>query len=422
MSATAELRASPLGQVPSDWRVVRVDEAGQVLGGRQRSPSAAGEPTKYLRVANVFDGYIDTSDVLEMPFTAAERDRFALRDGDILLNEGQSLELVGRSAIFRGQVPGCVYQNTLIRFRANKGVVPEFVQAVFHRYVQSGVFAGIALQTTSIAHLGVSRLASLALPLPDEGEQRAIAEAITDIDAQLAALDQLISKQRDVKLAAMQQLLTGRTRLPGHSGQWRSSSIGAFADVIRGVTYRGDSDLYPYGHPSSVVLLRANNVRDASINLDEVQFVDEACVADVQLLRLNDILICMANGSRQLVGKAARLNESPVERLTFGAFMGCLRVRPAEADVRFVAQLLQTLRYRNYVANLLAGSSINNLRPGDVAAMEFDMPPLTEQRAIAGALADMDTEFAALEARREKTRQLKQGMMQALLTGRIRLM
>lgn len=234
MSATAELQASPLGPVPSDWRVVRVDEAGQVLGGRQRSPRAVGEPTKYLRVANVFDGYIDTSDVLEMPFTAAERDRFALRDGDILLNEGQSLELVGRSAMFRGQVPGCVYQNTLIRFRANKGVVPEFVQAVFHRYVQSGVFAGIALQTTSIAHLGVSRLASLALPLPDEEEQRAIAETITDIDAQLAALDQLITKQRDVKQAAMQQLLTSRTRLPGFADAWRDVTIGDVADVKTG--------------------------------------------------------------------------------------------------------------------------------------------------------------------------------------------
>jgi len=91
------------------------------------------------------------------------------------------------------------------------------------------------------------------------------------------------------------------------------------------------------------------------------------------------------------------------------------------ADARFVTQLLQTLRYRNYVANLLAGSSINNLRPGDVAGMEFDMPPLAEQRAIADALADMDAELAALESRHDKTRQLKQGMMQALLTGRIRL-
>jgi type I restriction enzyme S subunit len=101
--------------------------------------------------------------------------------------------------------------------------------------------------------------------------------------------------------------------------------------------------------------------------------------------------------------------------------MGCLRIRRGGADARFVAQVLQRRRYRNYVANLLAGSSINNLRPGDVARMEFDMPPLAEQRAIADALADMDTELAALEARRDKTRALKQGMLQELLTGRTRL-
>jgi len=255
----------------------------------------------------------------------------------------------------------------------------------------------------------------------DLGEQEALARALSDVDALLTKLDQLIAKKRDLKQAAMQQLLTGRTRLPGHSEQWSAKLIGSFADVIRGVTYRSDRDLFPYAHLRAVVLLRANNVRDGSINLDEVQFVDESCVVDVQLLRSDDILICMANGSRQLVGKAARLVAQPVERLTFGAFMGCLRIRRGEADARFVAQLLQTLRYRNYVANLLAGSSINNLRPSDVARMEFAMPPLAEQRAIAEVLADMDAELAALEERREKTRQLKQGMMQALLTGRIRL-
>ncbi len=277
------------------------------------------------------------------------------------------------------------------------------------------------VSATALPALNGADLAAMPVSLPPIDCQREVAKVLRGPDALLAKLDQLIAKKRDLKQAAMRQLLTGRTRLPGYADPWRKMSIGSFADVIRGVTYKSESDLYPNEHGSAAVLLRANNVREGAINLDEVQFVDQSCVSDHQLLRLNDILICMANGSRQLVGKAARLVQAPSDRLTFGAFMGCLRIRRGDADPRFVAQLLQTLRYRNYVANLLAGSSINNLRPSDVAAMEFDMPPLLEQRAIADLLADMDTELAALEARRDKTRLLKQGMMQALLTGRIRL-
>jgi type I restriction enzyme S subunit len=106
---------------------------------------------------------------------------------------------------------------------------------------------------------------------------------------------------------------------------------------------------------------------------------------------------------------------------TFGAFMGCFRSNSTTTNARFVFYLFQTERYRNYINNLLAGSSINNLTPSSIESLEFAMPPNTEQTAIATVLSDMDAELAALEARRDKTRALKQGMMQELLTGRIRL-
>ena len=201
------------GIIPKDWNVVTVGKAGQVIGGRQRSPHHQGTLSKYLRVANVFDGDIDTSDVLEMPFSPVERERFLLQDGDILLNEGQSIELVGRSAIYRGDPPNCCFQNTLIRFRASAGTHTEFAHLIFQTYLRTGVFASVALQTTLIAHLGSGRFAALTMPLPSLVEQRAIAGALSDVDALIGALDQLIAKKRDLKQATMQQLLTGRTRL-----------------------------------------------------------------------------------------------------------------------------------------------------------------------------------------------------------------
>lgn len=101
--------------------------------------------------------------------------------------------------------------------------------------------------------------------------------------------------------------------------------------------------------------------------------------------------------------------------------MGCFRTNTAASCSSFVFYLFQTGRYRNYINNLLAGSSINNLSPGSIESLEFQIPPLPEQTAIAIVLSDMDVELTTLEARRDKTRALKQGMMQALLTGRIRI-
>ena len=155
--------------------------------------------------------------------------------------------------------------------------------------------------------------------------------------------------------------------------------------------------------------------------LADVQYVNAAKVSSDQLLRDGDILICMANGSKALVGKAGLLKGTDGYEYTFGAFMGCFRCDSDKVDSTFVFLLFQTELYRHYINNLLAGSSINNLAPSSIESLEFRFPLRLEQAAIATVLSDMDAEIAALEARHKKTRAIKQGMMQELLTGRIRL-
>ena len=264
-------------------------------------------------------------------------------------------------------------------------------------------------------------LAKFCLPLPPLPEQRAIAEALSDVDGLLGGLDRLIAKKRDLKQAAMQQLLTGQTRLPGFHGEWEVKPLGDFGKCLRGVSYKGDSDLSTHDTPHTKRLLRSNNVQNAFVVIDEVQFVNAARVSSHQILQQDDILICMANGSKALVGKAGAYKLSDGHEYTFGAFMGCFRTNSTEATPAFVFYLFQTARYRDYINNLLAGSSINNLRPGSIESLEFAAPPYPEQAAIAEVLREMDGELAVLEQRREKTRALKQAMMQELLTGRTRL-
>lgn len=144
---------------PSHWTVQPASEAGGVQLGQPRHPKFrhGSNVRPYLRVANVFDGWIDFADVEKMHFPESELEKFELLPGDILLNEGQSTELVGRSAIYRGEIPGCCFQKTLIRFRCKPGLLPEFAHAFFQHCLYTGQFASMVVQTTSMAHLTAVR-------------------------------------------------------------------------------------------------------------------------------------------------------------------------------------------------------------------------------------------------------------------------
>jgi len=199
--------------LPKGWRRVRVDHAGEVTLGRQRAPQyARGRNMRpYLRVANVYEDRIDTTDILRMNFEPKEISVYELKIGDILLNEGQSPELVGRPAIYRGEVPGSCFQNTLIRFRSSSDVIPEYALLVFRHYMHAGVFRQVARWSTNIAHLGLERFRALPFPKPPREEQELIvAEARRRLDATTvqvsavrASLDRLLELEQELLAAAV---------------------------------------------------------------------------------------------------------------------------------------------------------------------------------------------------------------------------
>jgi type I restriction enzyme S subunit len=295
----------------------------------------------------------------------------------------------------------------------------EIAELYFSEVINNRV--NFANESTGVPQLTAPQISKYQLPVPPLLEQRAIAEALSDVDALLGGLDRLIAKKRDLKQAAMQQLLTGQTRLPGFQGEWEVTRLGDVGKCLRGVSYRGDSDLSTHDTSHTKRLLRSNNVQNAIIVTDEVRFVNAERVSTHQMLKRDDILICMANGSKALVGKAGLFRVRDGHEYTFGAFMGCFRTDFVASNPTFVFYLFQTGRYRDYINNLLAGSSINNLSPSSIESLEFSTPPVPEQTAIAAVLSNMDADLSALVARREKTRALKQGMIQELLTGRTRL-
>jgi type I restriction enzyme S subunit len=198
----------PEFQTDEEWGVKRVDEKGNVLAGKALAVNAAGSQRPYLRTKNVLDGHIDLSDVRTMPMTDAEFSRFEICDGDVLLNEGQSLELVGRASIYRGEFgQRCAMQNQLLRFRAFPLTSPEFAAQYFRRCQRDGTFAGIATKTTSVAHLGSSRFSGLELAWPPTlAEEQRIAECLSGIDALIIAETQKLEALKTHKKGLMQQL------------------------------------------------------------------------------------------------------------------------------------------------------------------------------------------------------------------------
>lgn len=197
------------------WKARRVAEMGAVLAGKALNITGPGKKRPYLRTKNVLDGEIRRLDILHMPMTDAEFERFRLKRGDVLLNEGQSLDLVGRCSLYQDDLGvTCAMQNQLLRFRTYEWTSPRFATQLFRNCQASGAFAAIATQTTSVAHLGSSRFSNLRLLWPtDRREQAAIAEVLDDADREIAALRSRLVKTRSIKLGMMQQLLTGRTRL-----------------------------------------------------------------------------------------------------------------------------------------------------------------------------------------------------------------
>lgn len=171
---------------PPDWETSTVGDAGLVELGRQRHPDWHTGPNMrpYLRVANVFEDEIRTDDLKEMHWPGETFERFKVRPGDILLNEGQTPDLLGRPALYRGDPAEVAFTNSLIRFQAKASVLPEFALLVFRRHMHAKRFKRESRITTNIAHLSAARLKTVEFPIPAlEEQRRLVAQADSLLDS-----------------------------------------------------------------------------------------------------------------------------------------------------------------------------------------------------------------------------------------------
>ena len=414
-----------LGPLPNTWEAVLLGDLFVFKNGLNKAKRFFGSGTPIVNYMDVFEhpGLRPGDLSGRVSLTPEEIRNFEVQRGDVFFTRtSETVEEIGVASVMLYEPHDTVFSGFVLRARPRDGRLNDrYKQYCFaHRVVRSQIISNATYTTRALTN--GRTLSTVWIAVPPTPEQRAIAEALSDVDGLLNALEALIAKKQAIKQAVMQQLLTGKTRLPEFSRAWETKRLEEMGHCLRGVSYDPTTDLSSFDTDSTVRLLRSNNIQDAAVTAIDVQYVESRKVSESQVMLSDDILVCMANGSKELVGKAGlfRFNDGYI--YTFGAFMGCFRVDVSVADPRFVFYLFQTHEYRNFISLILAGSSINNLKPSDIESAEFKIPDRNEQTAIASVLSDMDTEIAALAQRRDKTRVIKQGMMQQLLTGRVRLL
>ena len=245
-------------------------------------------------------------------------------------------------------------------------------------------------------------------------EQRAIATALSDVDALLGGLDQLIAKKRDLKQATLQQLLTGQTRLPGFHGEWEVKRLGDVGMFLKGSGVKKDeakSGGLPCIRYGEIYTHHNDYIRTFK------SWISPDVAATATRLRQGDLLFTGSGETKEEIGKCvAFVND-------YEAFAGgdIVILRVANADAMFMGYYCNTAPINAQKASMGQGDAVVHISAAALSRIEVTVPSVPEQTTIAAVLADMDAELSALEARRDKTRDLKKAMMQELLTGKTRL-
>ena len=395
-------KRTEVGIIPEDWDVGTVGQQFSVqLGKMLDAKSNVGVVKPYLGNRAVQWDRIDIAGLSSVPLSPGDLLRFRLEKGDLLACEGGE---VGRAAIWDAPLDECYYQKALHRLRPLKDFDPRFMVAILHRWADRGMLANYVTQT-SIAHLPRNKFIEVPIPLPTVAEQHAIATALSDVDALLGGLDRLIAKKRDLKQAAMQQLLTGQTRLPGFHGEWEVKRLREIASIR-------NQKVLPSNVGIDTPCVELDHIEQGNGRLLECSTAQNSKSTKYRFFS-GDVLFGRLRSYLRKFWHADRDGICTTE-------IWPLMTDSQQADSGFLHAIVQSDRFIE-AANISFGTHMPRADWGVMRNFEVRLPQVREQLAIAEILADMDAELSALESRRDKTRDLKQGMVQELLTGRTRL-
>jgi type I restriction enzyme S subunit len=410
------------GVIPEEWEAVSLGDVLTLIADYTANGSfeALKNNVRYYQDDN-FAALVRTTDLEKYQFnperfTDEKGYKFlkktSLFGGEIVIANVGSVGKAYRVPFF--EKPMTLAPNTyLLRFD-EKRILDDFIS----HWMQSQDFVQKILGkvgSTTLLAINKDNLRSIITSRPGIAEQQTIAAALSDADVLIESLEQLIAKKRQIKQGAMQELLTGKRRLPGFTGKWCEAILSNFllSTPDYGINAPGvpDTGAYPK-------YLRITDITDDGRFAPPVQAAVNHPESSRYILSKDEIVFARTGAS---VGKSYLYKDADGE-LVFAGFLIRAKIDPSKLSPEYLAAYTHTAEYWNWVRLMSMRSGQPGINGQEYASMSFRIPPtLSEQTAIASVLSDMDAELEVLEGKLDKARQVKQGMMQQLLTGKVRL-
>jgi type I restriction enzyme S subunit len=444
MEVRLRYKQTAVGVIPESWdcstvRGIASKARNAVIGGPFGSElvssdyKEAGVPV--IRGQNLSGRWVSGPFVFVTAAKASSLEANLVRPGDIVLTQRGTLGQV--SIVPQAPFGSYLISQSQMKITVDRGTADSlFYFYVFTSHGQRELIRQGTIQT-GVPHINLGILRDLPVQLPALPEQRTIAEALNDVDVLLEALYATLAKNRDLKQAIVAELLSGATRLPGFGRTHRTkySEIGPIpADWEVGPLSRAidrldagasvNSEKYEAvpDFRSHLFILKTGAVKAGSFNPGECKKVVQSDLWRLKVSLHKDTVLVSRMNTVDLVGESGYVGRD-YPNLFVPDRMWMVTVRSGVVFPRWLSYVLPWRPVKSQISDAATGTSgsMKNISKRSFRAVEIPYPPEKEQRAIAEVLSDMDAEIAALEARRDKTRLLKQAMMQELLTGRTRL-
>ncbi|MCL1867618.1 MAG: restriction endonuclease subunit S [Bacteroidetes bacterium] len=403
-------KQTEIGIIPEDWEVKSIREIGDVCMCKRifkYQTSFTGEIPFYK--IGTFGTEPDAFIPIELYNDFIQRFSFP-KKGDILFSAAGT---IGRTVIYDGK-PAYFQDSNIVWIDNNEKIVKNSYLHYFYKIVKWTTSDG-----GTVSRLYNEHIKQTLLLIPPPSEQTAIATVLSDIDEYILSLERLIAKKKAIKQGTMQNLLTGKIRLKGFKGEWVEKRIDEIVErFATGLNPRSNFMLNSGGTNYYVTI---KNFFDGVLKLDEscdkVDNIALRLINNRSDLKKNDILF----SSIGRVGDAYLITETP-KNWNINESVFTLRPNTILVNPLFLYYFLKSAAIKNSLTNNTTGSTLSSIKMNHLKVLTGYLPSeIAEQTAIATILSDMDTEIEALQAKLSKTKLIKQGAMQQLLTGKIRL-
>lgn len=393
--------------IPVGWNIVAFSDCADIRDGTHDTPQPVLIGYPLVTSKNLKNGKIDLADTYNISAADYERinQRSVVQQGDILYS---MIGTIGNPVLIESQ-PKFAIKNVAL-FKPYDNSVGKYLKY----YLESSCFLKEIKNSQNGSNqnfISLSAFRNMHIIIPNRDERMAISETLSDVDSLISALQRLIEKKKNIKQGVMQELLTGKKRLPGFSGEWSKQQLGDICNIINGGTPSTSVAEFWNG---KILWCTPTDITSCStkyIYTTESKITESGLKASsATLLPKGALLLC----SRATIGEVRIAGNAICTNQGFKSLV--VHQNISNEWLYYMMHVLKSQMLEKAI-----GSTFLEISKKDLAELDIIVPEFTEQKAIAQVLSDMDSEIEQLEKKIAKYQQIKQGMMQELLTGRIRL-